>query len=126
MMYDGNEPTFMATEMVPATFFGRRTAGCRGLFQREGRSPDLSAAGRGRRENADRPIGSARRSGNARREATIKFHFLEQRKVLSPMVELEFPPIAFDPVRFSRRSNFPGPPELGAVNPDFHSQSVLR
>src|SRR5436190_6921686 len=33
-------------------------------------------------------------------------------------VELEFPPIAFDPARFSRRGNFPGPAELGAVNPD--------
>src|ERR1700731_1576672 len=27
-------------------------------------------------------------------------------------VELEFPPIAFDPARFSRRCNFPRPPEL--------------
>jgi hypothetical protein len=33
-------------------------------------------------------------------------------------VELEFPPIAFDPARFSRHRNFPGPPELGAVDPD--------
>jgi hypothetical protein len=33
-------------------------------------------------------------------------------------VELEFSPTAFDPARFSRRFNFPGPPELGAVNPD--------
>ena len=33
-------------------------------------------------------------------------------------VELEFPPIAFDPARFSCRCGFPGPAELGAVNPD--------
>jgi hypothetical protein len=35
-------------------------------------------------------------------------------------VELEFPPIAFDPARFSCccRGLFPGPLELGAVNPD--------
>jgi hypothetical protein len=26
--------------------------------------------------------------------------------------------IAFDPARFSRHRNFPGPPELGAVDPD--------
>jgi hypothetical protein len=34
-------------------------------------------------------------------------------------VELEFPPIRFDPVRFSCccRGLFPGPPELGAVDP---------
>ena len=29
-----------------------------------------------------------------------------------------FPPIAFDPARPLRRCNLPGPPELGAVNPD--------
>src|SRR5471030_1389488 len=33
-------------------------------------------------------------------------------------VELEFPPIAFDPVWVLCRCGFPGPPELGAVNPD--------
>ena len=34
-------------------------------------------------------------------------------------VELEFPPIGIDPARFSSccRGLFPGPPELGAVNP---------
>src|SRR5947208_3148232 len=33
-------------------------------------------------------------------------------------VELEFPPIAFDPVQSSRCCSLPGPPELSAVNPD--------
>ena len=33
-------------------------------------------------------------------------------------VELEFPPIAFDPVQSSRCGSLPGPPELSAVNPD--------
>src|SRR4029077_10528428 len=33
-------------------------------------------------------------------------------------VDLEFPPIAFDPARFSCHYGFPGPSELGAVNPD--------
>ena len=33
-------------------------------------------------------------------------------------VELEFPPIAFDPARHSCHCGFPGPAELGAVNPD--------
>src|ERR1022692_1756037 len=32
-------------------------------------------------------------------------------------VELEFPPIAFDPARLSCRCCFPGPTELGAINP---------
>src|ERR1035437_5691454 len=32
-------------------------------------------------------------------------------------VELEFPPIAFDPARLSCCCDFPGPAELGAVNP---------
>src|SRR6266702_7032016 len=33
-------------------------------------------------------------------------------------VELEFPPIGFDPRRSSCGCNLPGPAELGAVNPD--------
>src|SRR5438067_13835669 len=33
-------------------------------------------------------------------------------------VELEFPPIEFDPSLLSYRCDFPGPAELGAVNPD--------
>jgi hypothetical protein len=33
-------------------------------------------------------------------------------------VELECPPIAFDPERLLCRRDFPGPVELGAVNPD--------
>ena len=44
-------------------------------------------------------------------------------------VELEFPPIAFDPVRVSCRCGFPGPAELGAVNPDAmhdHSQPACQ
>jgi hypothetical protein len=32
--------------------------------------------------------------------------------------ELEFPPIAFDPLGGSYRCHFPGPAELGAVHPD--------
>jgi hypothetical protein len=33
-------------------------------------------------------------------------------------VELEFPPIAFGELRLSCPCGLPGPPELGAVNPD--------
>ena len=33
-------------------------------------------------------------------------------------VELEFPPIGFDPSQLSCRCGLPGPAELGAVNPD--------
>src|SRR5207249_6466406 len=32
-------------------------------------------------------------------------------------VELDFPPIAFDPAQISSCCDFPGPSELGAVNP---------
>jgi|HubBroStandDraft_6_1064221.scaffolds.fasta_scaffold139139_2 hypothetical protein len=44
-------------------------------------------------------------------------------------VELEFPPIAFDPARHSCHCGFPGPAELGAVNPDAvhdHSQPARQ
>jgi hypothetical protein len=33
-------------------------------------------------------------------------------------VDLEFPPIAVDPARYSCSYDLPGPSELGAVNPD--------
>ena len=33
-------------------------------------------------------------------------------------VELEYPPIVFDPVELSCRHGLPGPAELGAVDPD--------
>ena len=44
-------------------------------------------------------------------------------------VELEFPPIAFDPLGLSYRCYFPGPAELGAVNPDVvhdHGQATRQ
>jgi hypothetical protein len=44
-------------------------------------------------------------------------------------VELESPPIGFDPARFSCCCGFPGPSELGAVNPDAmhdHGQSARQ
>jgi hypothetical protein len=34
------------------------------------------------------------------------------------LVELEFPPIAFDPERPLRRRSFSGPSEFSAINPD--------
>src|SRR4030088_3295397 len=43
-------------------------------------------------------------------------------------VELEIPPIAFDPERLLCRRAFPAPPERGTVNPDAvhdHAQSAL-
>src|SRR6516162_7925050 len=45
-------------------------------------------------------------------------------------VELEFPPIASDPLGFSYRCYFPGPAELGAVNhsvvPDDCQQAAMQ
>src|SRR5712691_6760863 len=44
-------------------------------------------------------------------------------------VELEFPPIAFDPAWSSCRCDFPGPAELGAINPyamHDHGQSTRQ
>jgi len=44
-------------------------------------------------------------------------------------VELEFPPIAFDPAQLSCCCGFPAPPELGAINPHAvydHGQSACQ
>jgi putative ABC transport system substrate-binding protein len=38
--------------------------------------------------------------------------------------ELEFPPIASDPLGFSYRCYFPGPAELGAVNPEAECEPI--
>ena len=40
------------------------------------------------------------------------------RDIIPPLGGARFSPIALNPVRCSRRGNVPGPPELGAVNPD--------
>ena len=41
------------------------------------------------------------------------------RDIIPPRSGFEFPPIGFDPVRLSYCCDlFPGPAELGAVNPD--------
>src|SRR5215831_19254703 len=61
-------------------------------------------------------------SGDGRSKRTCEFTSSIVPRVTSfhRSVELEFPPIAFDPARFSCccRDLFPSPAELGAVNPD--------
>jgi len=54
-------------------------------------------------------------------QADMRTHLIHRpaRDIIPPLVELEYPPIGFDPARFSCgcRGLFPGPPELSAVNP---------
>ena len=56
--------------------------------------------------------------GRSKRTYELTSSIVPQGTSFHHSVEFEFPPIAFDPARFSRRCNFPGPLELGAVNPD--------
>src|SRR4051794_17391853 len=53
-------------------------------------------------------------------QADIRTHLIHRpaRDIIPPLGGAEFPPIAFDLARLSCCCCFPGPPELGAVNPD--------
>ena len=62
-------------------------------------------------------------------QADIRTHLIHRpaRDIIPPRVELEFPPIASDPLGFSYRCYSPGPAELGAVNPDaMHDHAKRR
>src|SRR6516165_5759134 len=70
---------------------------------------------------------SASRSDDRRVQADIRSHLIRRpaRDIIPRSVELEFPPIGFDPARLSCCGGFfPGPPELGAVNPDAVSKGT--
>ena len=59
-------------------------------------------------------------NGRSKRTCELTSSIVPRGTSFHRSVELEFPPIGFDPARFSCccRGLFPGPPELGAVNPD--------
>ena len=67
-------------------------------------------------------FGSALPSDNGRSKRTCELtsSIVPRGTSFHRSVEIEFPPIAFDPARFSCccRGLFPSPAELGAVNPD--------
>src|ERR1700756_1172631 len=52
-------------------------------------------------------------------QADIRTHLIHRpaRDIIPPWGGARFPPIAFGPAQVSNRCDFPGPPELGAVNP---------
>jgi hypothetical protein len=53
-------------------------------------------------------------------QADMRTHLIHRpaRDIIHRAVELEFPPIAFDPARLSCRYDFSGSAELGAIYPD--------
>ena len=66
-------------------------------------------------------------------QADIRTHLIHRpaRDIFPRLGGTRFSPIGFDPVRFSccRRGLFPGPAELGAINPDAmhdHGQSACQ
>ena len=69
-------------------------------------------------DEVEQSIGRPCRPGG---QADMRTHLIHRpaRDIIPPLVELEYPPIGFDPARFSCgcRGLFPGPPELSAVNP---------
>jgi len=56
--------------------------------------------------------------GRSKRTYELTSSIVQRRTSFRRWVELEFPPIAFDPARSSCCCDVPGPAELGAVNPD--------
>src|SRR5205807_3089592 len=70
-------------------------------------------------------------NGRSKRTCELTSSIVPRGTSFHRSVELEFPPIAFDPARFSCccRGLFPGPAELGAVNPyavQNHGQSARQ
>ena len=68
-------------------------------------------------------------NGRSKRHCELTSSIVPRGTSFHRRMELEFPPIGFDPVRLSCccRGLFPCPAELGAVNPDAvhdHSQSA--
>src|SRR6266404_9842389 len=73
-------------------------------------------------DEAEQSLGRSCRLTDSRSKRTYELtsSIVPQGTSFHRSVELECPPILFDPARFSGgcRSLFPGPLELGAVNPD--------
>ena len=57
-------------------------------------------------------------NGRSRRTCELTSSIVPRGTSFHRWVELDFPPIAFDPARSSRCCSLPGPAELGTVNPD--------
>jgi hypothetical protein len=57
-------------------------------------------------------------NGRSKRTCELTSPIVPRGTSFHRRVELEFPPIAFDPARSSRCRSLPGPAELGTVNPD--------
>ena len=82
-------------------------------------------------DEAEQSIGRHYRHTNGKVQADKRTHLIHRpaRTSFHRGVELEFPPIGFDPLQLSccYRGLFPCPAELGAVNPDAlhdHGQSA--
>src|ERR1700739_570550 len=56
--------------------------------------------------------------GRSKRTCALTLSIAPRGTSFHRLVELEFPPIAFDAARRSCRCGLPGPAELGAINPD--------
>src|SRR5271154_796447 len=68
-------------------------------------------------------------NGRSKRPRELTSSIVPRGTPFRRWVELEFPPIAFDPVGLSCCHGLPGPSELGAVNPDavhYHGQPACQ
>ena len=71
-------------------------------------------------DEVEQSLGRPRRqtNGGSKRTCELTSSIVPRGTSFHHGVELEFPPIAFDLLGLSYGCYFPGPAELGAVNPD--------
>src|SRR6516165_8829726 len=63
-------------------------------------------------------FGATLPDGRSKRTCELTSSIVPRGTLFHRLVELEFPPIAFDPERLLGRRSFSGPSEFSAINPD--------
>src|SRR3984893_17714397 len=137
----GTKPTCLSVGYLVASLIGRlgssvfrlSTAQCRcrprarASLRNRHQGPSIM----GFEDKVEQPMGRPCRqtNGRSKRPNELTSSIVPRGTSFHRSVELEFPSIAFDLVRPSCRCGFPGPPELGAVNPyavHDHSQPACQ
>jgi hypothetical protein len=131
MSASGTKRTSQPISLMSASLIGRlgsstfrlsATAGvgCRSRARASLRNRHQGPSIMGFEDEAEQSLGRPYRQsdGRSKRTCDLTSSIVPRGTSFHRMVELEFPPIGFDPARCSCRCGFPGPPELGAVNPD--------
>ena len=123
--FEGGEGSTQVVQLL----HGRSIGSQQRRWRQYPRRRPIASSIMGFEDEAEQSIGRPCRqtNGGSKRPSELTSSIVPRGTSCHHAVELEFPPIAFDPARFSCRHGFPGPAELGAVNPDAmhdHGQST--